>query len=379
MECETVLETEFDGVLRLGRILNNRTLFGKYPDRLPSDGSLAGVEGGTPLIEADRLASSVGTDATIYLKDERRNPTGSFKDRAFAPMLSAAAESGEDRILTASTGNAATACAHYAARGNLTCLLLVDGDTPDEKLLEPSLYGAEIVRVDGLFDASATAFESFLESVADRLEAYLAVAHQPLSPLSMEGVKTISFEVAEQLEWTAPDVVVTPVGGGDNIVAQYKGYRELRSANLLDRLPRMVGVQASGAAPLVESIERGTDEPVEVEPETIASGIDAAFSGRHALETVRESGGTAVAVSDEEILAGERELAQRTGVWAEPAAASVVPALERLVSDGVVGDDDTVVLTVTGSGHKHVGPVEDAVDDVDTVAFDATAVTESLY
>lgn len=376
--CDGHLAVRYDQRLRKSRIEAHDTLFGKYPDHLPSNGSLAGAEGNTPLIRATELAEAVGTGARVLIKDERRNPTNSFKDRAFAPVLSFVVEHDIPAVVTASTGNAAAASAHYAARGGVDCKLLVGSHVPREKLTEPLLYGAQVVRVDDLFDQPEASFDRFLLETADRLDGFLALAHRPLTPLAMEGVKTISYEVAEQLDWDAPDVVVTPVGGGDNLAAQHKGYVELQASGLIDRPPRMIGVQASGAAPLARAVEDGLDETPYVDPETVASGIKAAFTGRHAIEAIRESGGTAVAVSDDRIVAGERTLAEMTGIWAEPAAAAVVPALEALVADEQVTDADTVVLTVTGSGHKDPAPIYGTLPSLAEVPFDIDAVVTAF-
>lgn len=378
-DCGGPLGVEYAEPLSRASIEAGETLFERYGERLPSRGSAAGVEGDTPLVPADRLAAALGVDATVLVKDERRNPTNSFKDRALAPAASLAAEADETALLTASTGNAAAACAHYAARAGLDCFLLVDAHAPRGKLLEPLAYGARTVRVDGLFDGGEAALADLLGRLADRLEAYLAFAYEPFNPVLGEGVKTISHEVAGQLGWEAPDVVVTATGGGDNLAAQHRGYRELRAAGLVEETPWMVAAQAAGADPVVRGLEDGADEPVTLaETDTVASGIDAPFAGRHALEAIRESGGTAVGVADDDLLRGEAVLAETTGVWAEPASATVVPALERLVERGEVTADDTVVLTITGSGHKHTEPFEARLPALERVERDVAAVAGGL-
>lgn len=377
--CGGDLTVRYDAGLDPDRIAAGGTLFDKYGSRLPSTGSVAGVEGDTPLVRADRLAAEVGVDATVYLKDERRNPTGSFKDRALAPAVSLATESGERAVLTASTGNAAAACAHYAARAGLPCYLLVAGNAPSHKLVEPLAYGARTVRVDGLFDGGEDALASLLGTLADRLEAYLTFAYRPFNPVLEEGVKTISYEVAEALAWRAPDVVVTATGGGDNLVAQHRGYRELADARMIDATPRMVAAQAAGASPVVDAVERGADAPIPQDrTDTVASGIDAPFAGRHAVQAIRESGGTGIGVSDDALLEGESLLAETAGVWAEPASSVVVPALRELADRGTIGADEVVVLTITGSGHKHVAPFEARLPTVETVDRDPAAVVAAV-
>jgi threonine synthase len=377
--CSGPLGVEYDDPLDPDAIAAGGTLFEKYGARLPSRGSVAGVEGDTPLVRADRLADELGIEATVHVKDERRNPTGSFKDRALAPAVSLAAESGERAVLTASSGNAAAACAHYAARAGLPCYLLVEATAPADKLVEPLAYGARTVRVEGLFEGGEAELASLLRALADRLDAYPTFAYRPFNPVVEAGVKTVSYEVAEALDWTAPNVVVTATGGGDNLAAQHRGHRELREAGLVAETPRMVAAQAAGASPVVDAVETGADAPVPQDAtDTVASGIDAPFAGRHAVVAIRESGGTAVGVTDDALLDGEAALARTAGIWAEPASAVVVPALAELAETGVVGPDDTVVLTVTGSGHKHVAPFRERLPALATVERSPDAVAEAF-
>lgn len=377
--CDGSLSIRYDALISLDDIAAGGTLFDRYGKRLPSRGSVAGIEGNTPLIRADVLAADLSVESAVYVKDERRNPTGSFKDRAFAPAVSLANETGQEAVLTASTGNAAAACAHYAAHAELPCYLLVAGDAPQHKLVEPLAYGARTVRVDGLFDGGEDALAELLSTLSGRLSAYCAFAYRPFNPVLEEGIKTVSYEVAESLDWAAPDVVITATGGGDNLAAQFRGYVELRDAGLIDSVPRMVAAQAAGASPVVTAMETGADAPVPQEmTDTVASGIDAPFAGAHAVETVRESGGMALGVSDEALLDGEQTLARTTGVWAEPASAVVVPALVDLVEDGWIDPDETVVLTVTGSGYKHVEPFHSRLADVPSIERDPNAVAAAL-
>lgn len=376
--CGGQLEAVFPKTLRKERIINNETLFERYSESIPSNGSLLGSEGETPLKPAEKLPGALGIDADVYIKDERRNPTNSFKDRALGPTLSLASENGKDAVLTASTGNGAAACAHYATRGDMDCYLLLDEKTPREKVAEPLLYGAEALRVTDLFSLEGEKFRELLVAVADELGTYLAVANQLFSPLPIEGVKTISYEVVRQLGWEPPDVVITPVGGSDNLVAQYRGYREMQDAGFIDSVPRMVGVQAAGAAPLVEALNCEDGVAVLVEPETIASGINVPFTTQDAVDAVLQTGGTAIAVDDESILNGERTLAATEGVWAEPASSVVVPALEKLAAENGIQPGETAVLTVTGSGHKNTAPVYEQLSPLKTVALDVDEIVNTI-
>jgi threonine synthase len=376
--CGGRLQAVSENTLRKERIVGGDTLHERYPGSLPSDGSLLGTEGETPLHRVERLATTLDTAADVYVKDERRNPTNSFKDRALGPTVSLASEEGADAVITASTGNGAAACAHYAARGGLDCYLLLDEKTPKEKVTEPLLYGAKALRVTDLFSLGRERFRNLLVDVADRLGAYLTVANQIFSPLPIEGVKTISYEVVRQLGWKAPDVVLTPVGGGDNLVAQYNGYREMKNAGFIDSLPRLVGVQAAGAAPLVEALDSGDAASVYIEPDTIASGINVPFTTADALAAVRETDGTAITVDDPSLIDGEHTLAAAEGIWAEPASTVVVPALQKLINDNAISPDETVVLTVTAAGHKNVTPVQERLSPLQTASLDPEAIVDGL-
>lgn len=377
--CGGLLTITYDDPLNPERIRAGRSLFERYGERLPSEGSAAGVEGDTPLIRADALAAELGIEATVYLKDERRNPTGSFKDRGLAPAVSLASEQGASAVLAASTGNAAAATAHYAARAGLECYLLVEASAPAGKLVEPRAYGARTVRVEGLFDGGEADLAALLGELATVLEAHLVFSYRPFNPTVAEGVKTISYETAEALGWAAPEVVITATGGGDNLWAQYRGYQELEGAGLVDDTPRLVAAQAAGAAPIVEAIESGADRTPTLDAvDTVASGISAPFGGSHAIQAIRASGGTAVGVTDDELLDGEAVTAATTGVWAEPASATVIPALERLATGGWIDPDETVVLTITGSGYKHTAPFLDRLPSIPTTARDVQAVANAL-
>lgn len=377
--CDYILQAVYDEPLSHRRIEAGKTMFEKYGHRLPSLGSAAGDEGNTPLLRADALADILDVPATVYLKDERRNPTGSFKDRAFAPVISLAAETGEETVMTASTGNSAAACARYAAQAGLNCALLVEAATPPKKLLEPCVYGADVVRVSDLFTGSEASLKRLLSDVAEQLDSYLAFAYQPFNAVLAEGVKTISYEVIEQLNWTAPDIVITATGGGDNLAAQYRGFQEAQNAGFISKIPKMVAAQAIGAAPLAMAVDADETTPATIDtPSTVASGITTPFAGQHGLDAIYESDGTAIGVEDEELLDGVMALTQSVGVWPEPASATVVPTLARLAAREEVNEDDIIVLTITGSGHKHTEPVEAQLADVLTVARDPDAIAEGF-
>ena len=340
-----------------------------YRDRLPIDSALCSLgEGDTPLLQAHNVGSDLGLPQ-LYLKNETVNPTGSFKDRGAAVALTRAVALGARGILTASTGNAAAALAAYSATQRMPCLVLASSASPLSKLRQALAYGAKCLPVEGLFDGEPEAFIALLTELSARLRLELAFFWAPVSPYPLEAMKTIAYETVAQLQGQVPDVVVCPVGGGDGLVGQWRGYLELQQAGVIDCLPRMIGVQSDGAAPLVLSYERGLDRVMHVpEAHTVASGLQVTFSGDHALHAVRASGGSAVSVPDEDILAFQRRLARQEGLWAEPSGAIGVAALPSLLRDGLVDPAERIVCVVTGAGFK------DHHHDATSEADDETAM-----
>ncbi|MGB9706316.1 MAG: threonine synthase, partial [Pyrobaculum sp.] len=288
----------------------------------------------------------------LYVKFDGANPTGSFKDRGMALGVTVARESGANKVVVASTGNTAASAAAYAARAGLRCyVVLPRGNVARGKLVQAALHGAELVMVNGFFDKA-------LEYVVNYGTKY-AYPLNSFNPWRLEGQKTLAFEVYEELG--CPDYVVVPVGNAGNISAIWKGFRELASLGLCRKLPKMIGVQAEGAAPLADAWERGLDEPLFVdEPRTVASAIKIGrpINWPKALRAVRESGGFFVKVSDGEIMRAQRLLATRDGLGAEPAGAASVAATLKLGLGG------TVVAVVTGHALKDPDAVEVSAREV---------------
>lgn len=304
-------------------------------------------EGDTPLVKAERLGESLGL-RNLYLKFEGANPTGSFKDRGMTVAVSTALSFGVKSVACASTGNTSASMSAYAAKAGLrSFVFLPDGHVASGKLLQAIAHGATIVRVKGNFDE---ALETLL-SYREELGVYVL---NSVNPYRIEGQKTVAFEIWEELKET-PDFVVYPVGNAANISSGWKGFRELVEAGLDERTPRMIGVQAEGAAPIATAYIRGnwTIEPVE-NPETVATAIRIGrpLSWKKALRAIRDSGGAAVTVSDEEILKAQVDLARMEGLFAEPAGAASIAGLARLVTEGFLNGDETVVAVVTGHGLK---------------------------
>jgi threonine synthase len=320
----------------------------RYADALPVAGSVSIDEGNTPLYEAPSIAEAVGV-ADLRVKHEGMNPTGSFKDRGMTVGVRVAERLGVDRLVCASTGNTSAALAAYGARANMeTLVLLPAGKVAAGKLAQASLHGARILEVDGNFDACL----DIVSELANMGEAYLL---NSLNPFRLEGQKTIGLEMLEQSmaatgNW--PDRIVLPVGNAGNTAALHKAFRELVAAGAMDEdeVPMLTGVQAAGAAPMVEAIENEYDEVVgwdEVETRATAIRIGKPVNAPKALPAIRQTGGTAVAVSDDEITDAQRALAE-DGIGVEPASAASVAGLRKLRADGVIADDERVVCLTTG-------------------------------
>jgi len=304
-------------------------------------------EGATGLSRSMRLAEDLGL-SQVYFKNEGQNPTGSFKDRGMTVAMTRAIEIGARTVVCASTGNTSASMAAYAARAGLKAVVLIPkGKIAEGKLLQAVVHGARIREVSGNFDKA-------LEN-ARRLAAkgrfYLV---NSLNPYRIEGQKTTAFEIWEQLG-RVPDVVVVPVGNAGNISAIWKGFWELMRLRVTNSVPRMIGVQAAGAAPIATAYAKreGTVMPW-VRPETVASAIriGAPASWKKALRAVKESGGAMLIVTDSEILRAQRSLASGEGVFAEPASAASVAGLRKALRGKLLGRDDCIVCVVTGHGLK---------------------------
>lgn len=317
-----------------------RGIIEEYRDRLPVTDATPIVslrEGGTPLVRAHEVSERTGCD--VWLKVEGANPTGSFKDRGMTMAISKAAEEGAKAVICASTGNTSASAAAYAVRADMVCAVLVpDGKIAMGKLAQALVHGAKLLQVNGNFD-------DCLNLARDLSESYPVALVNSVNPARIEGQKTASFEIVDQLG-KAPDIHALPVGNAGNITAYWKGYNEYADEGL-SRRPRMWGFQAAGAAPIVNNA------PVK-NPSTIATAIRIGnpASWDQALEAREDSGGLIDAVTDREILAAYRLLAAREGVFVEPASAASIAGLLKSFDAGLLDSGQTVVCTVTGNGLK---------------------------
>lgn len=318
--------------------------------------------GWTPLYHAQRLGERLGL-SHLYLKDDGRNPTASFKDRASALGVVKALELGYETITCASTGNAASSLAGLAASVGLKSIIFVPQRAPRAKVAQLLIFGARVIMVKGTYDQ---AFDLCLEAAREypwysRNTAY--------NPYLSEGKKTAALELCEQLDWEAPGRVFVSVGDGCIIGGLWKGLKDLLALGFIDHLPRLVGVQAEGAAPLVRAWQEGSEEIVPVVPDTLADSISVGQPRDRvkALRAVRETGGQYVAVSDEEILEAMRLLGREAAVFAEPAGAAGFAGLSKLVAQGEIDPEERIVVLVTGNGLKDVDSAIRATDQPEVI------------
>ena len=323
-------------------------------------------EGNTPLIRAERLADTLGIRVELYLKVEGANPTGSFKDRGMTVAISKAVEAGATAVICASTGNTSASTAAYAARAGCRAIVVVpQGAVALGKLSQAIMHGATLIQLQGNFDEA-------LEIVKGVSERFPVALVNSVNPFRIEGQKTAAFEVCEQLG-ESPDLVCIPVGNAGNISAYWKGFREYREAGAISTLPRMIGWQAEGAAPLVLG-------RVVRHPETVASAIRIGnpASWKPALGAIEESQGAIGTVSDQEILSAYRQVAALEGVYCEPASAAAVAGLMKYCREGRISAGARVVCVLTGHGLKDPQTALMSAPPLQTVEATLEAVVRAM-
>ena len=369
-ECDGLLDViyDYDSIgFDMDEIKNVPPSVWKYSKLLPIEREPVSIrEGGTPLYKCDRLAESIGIKE-LYVKHEGMNPTGSFKDRGMTVGVSKALELGMKTVACASTGNTSASLAIYGAKAGIPAVVLLpEGKVALGKVAQALMHGGKVLSIRGNFDDALV----LVRKLCDEEKFYLL---NSVNPYRLEGQKTIGFEIVDQLGIRVPDRVVLPVGNAGNVTAIYKGFKEFMKLGVTDSVPKMTGIQTEGASPIVNAIKSGADAITPVEnPETIATAIRIGdpVNASKALIAIRESNGTAETVTDEELLAAQKDLAQLEGIGVEPASATSVAGLKKLVDAGVIGRDETIVCITTG--HLLKDP-ETAIDNcAEPIVVDAT-------
>ena len=308
-------------------------------------------EGDSPLLPVPRIADELGL-GYVFVKDEGRNPTGSFKARGLAVAVSRAKELGAKALSIPTAGNAGGALAAYAARAGLEAHVFMPTDAPMEYRVEVAMHGGELYLVDGLIDEAGR--QAALQTEEN---GWFGVSTFK-EPYRVEGKKTMGYELAESFNWSLPEIIVYPTGGGTGLVGMWKAFSEMEAMGWIgpDR-PRMVCVQPTGCAPVVKSLEKGESRITPWEKaETIAHGIRVpqVFADRLVLSAIRESGGTGIAVTDEELIEAQTGLAQKEGIHACLEGAATLAGLRKMAAAGDVGPEERVVLFNTGTGLKQM-------------------------
>ncbi|MEK0453885.1 MAG: Threonine synthase [Synergistaceae bacterium] len=324
----------------------------RYRDILPvlNDANMPDLAvGWTPLYENKRMASKYGVNK-LYIKDDGRNPTASLKDRASAVGVAKAMDFGQKVVACASTGNAASSLSGFAAVSGLESYIFVPEKAPAAKVTQLLVYGANVVLVKGDY---ADAFDLATAAI-DKFGWYNR--NCAINPYLVEGKKTCAMEIAEQLHWEVPDRVFISVGDGCCIGGLYKGFRDLLELGLIDRMPKITGVQAEGSCPIYKAIMENSERVNFGPADTIADSISvgAPRNWAKALRAIRKSGGTAVTVSDNEILSAIPELARSSGVFGEPAGVTGFAGFRKMALAGETGQDETIAVVVTGNGLKDI-------------------------
>lgn len=360
---------------------NCETTLWRYRDLLPIEPETivpALAVGWTALYQTPRLAKDLGLRET-WVKDDGANPTGSLKDRASTLVVAHALEKGIEVVSTASTGNAAAALAGVGASVNhapMKIIIFVPATAPEAKIAQLLVYGATVILVEDTYD---TAFDL---CYAMCLSENWYCRNTGINPYTSEGKKTVAYEIAEQLNWNVPDTVVVSVGDGSIIGGVHKGFYDLLQLGWIERIPRLIGVQAEGSSPLVNAWENNMNaaDMQPIETNTIADSISAGLPRDRvkAMRAIKQSGGAFVAVSDAEIIRAIPSFARLTGVFAEPSTAAIYAGAKRAIEKGYLSKDDRVVFISTGNGLKDVKRAQESVSGGLRVKPTLEAVHEAL-
>ena len=346
-KCGGALEYEISSPKNRKIKFSGKLRFWRYRTLLPSVQHLVSLgEGGTPLRKAERLAEKLGLKE-LYLKDETRNPTNSFRDRAAALLTSNAIDLKHDTLICATNGNLGASLAAYSAKTELICHVIVPKLVDVGKLAQMLVYNAVIEEFGETVDDSIRR----AEALADETGWYQATAE--LNPLVIEAQKTIAYEVYEQ--FGVPDWFIASMGGGGTIYSIWKGFKDIKQLGMTKSLPKMIGVQPEGCAPIVKTLAENRSEPIEIpKPSTRALAVLVAnpLQSELAIRTIKESEGLTLTVSDTEIFQAELQIAKLEGMFVEPASSATIAALKKLIEERKIGKNDSVISLVCGSGLK---------------------------
>lgn len=346
--------------------------FWKYKELLPvsnEDSIISIGEGNTPLIKAERLGDILRME-DLWLKDETQNPTSSFKDRPMSVGVSKALEFDAETVVTASSGNAATALAAYSAKGEIDCYAFVPEDAPEAKLAQLALHGANVVRAarqekgDSSYELMKMGFENFGWHPIPSGGAF--------NPYQPEGNKTMAYEICEQMNWEVPDWYLVPVGAGTLLSGNAKGFFEFEELGLIDESPKIGGIQAEGCAPLVKGFKENIDPydiPTWESPDTVAGGLIDPYpwDADTALPAIQKSGGIAESVPDEDILSALELLARTEGIFAEPSGAAGLAGLIKLIENDEIDRTERVAVSITGGGLKDQKTALELAGEIPTI------------
>ena len=364
--CDEPLEVIYPR-LKKGKVPSRGCLLERYRDFFPFPSIHSAIslgEGNTPLILSSRVGPELGIQR-LFFKNETQNPTWSFKDRGTIAGLEHALSLGFKKIGTVSTGNMAVSVAAYGARAGIDTYVLVSQGLPEEKIGPVAIYQPHLIMVEG--DYGELYFRSL--EAGEKFGIYFINSDVPFR---VEGSKTIAFEICEQMGFESPDYVVVPVSAGGNVRGILKGFEEFHRVGLINRIPKMIVSQASGCSPITNAFEQGREVIERVlDPHTIAHAIENPYppSGNQVLRKLKENGGTAVKVSDEEIIDAQAMMA-REGIFGQPAAAVPLAAVKKLLANGYLKSTDSVVCIVTGGGLKYTAALSQQRFDVKKIRID---------
>ena len=357
--CSLPLFARYDiekarSIIQKDQLLYREDTMWRYKEMMPveyEENIVTLGEGWTPLVTAKRLGELLGF-SNLYLKDESLNPTGSFKARGMSAAISQAKEKGVKKIAIPTAGNAGGATAAYTAKAGQGAYIFMPDDTPIAFQIECEQYGAIVEKIDGLISDCG-------KIVAQRKgqEGWFDISTLK-EPYRVEGKKTMGYELAEQLNWHLPDVIIYPTGGGTGIIGMWKAFQEMEELGWIgSKRPRMISIQAEGCAPIVHAFNKGLEKAPPFEnPKTVALGlrIPSAVGDFLILQSIRQSNGCAIAVSDNDLVKGVKTLGATEGIFAAPEAGATIAALSLLLEKGQIQKDEQIVLFITGSGLKYV-------------------------